>query len=194
MRNFILIVAAILMGLGARFVTRKFEAPRVVEVVGSEHAKEETKVADAPAASPKTSDAKVERPPAPMLQGVVEDVRPAEPLWVAGIVVQGRKINVLLSDGRIYTERDKELEAVERNSATISGVKIFYRPSSLGKAQETNVASGAEAKTDVKVAKVEDKKTPGIVPAQPVSDGKPRIYRGAIEREALAGMTDAIHR
>lgn len=49
-------------------------------------------------------------------------------LWVRGYVVSGRKVNVHLSDGRILTEDDPELERVRRNGVVVSGQKLFMRP------------------------------------------------------------------
>ena len=51
--------------------------------------------------------------------------RPAEPLRVSGYVVRGAKVNVVLTDGRTFTEQDKELQRVARNSVTIDGQKYF---------------------------------------------------------------------
>lgn len=54
-------------------------------------------------------------------------------VFLSGIMVipqgGGRKsIQVFLTDGRVYTEKDKELEKLSEKSATIAGVEYFYRP------------------------------------------------------------------
>jgi len=46
-------------------------------------------------------------------------------LYVRGYVVKRDKINVVLSDGRVFTELDKELGPVARNSAMVDGKKLF---------------------------------------------------------------------
>lgn len=50
----------------------------------------------------------------------------APDLTVSGVVRLGGRINVILSDGRVLTERDAELQRVERNSVTIDGRKVFF--------------------------------------------------------------------
>lgn len=57
---------------------------------------------------------------------LVEDHTPERPLWVTGYVVKDAKINVQLSDGRFLTEKDKELQTVERNSVTLNTGQRLY--------------------------------------------------------------------
>jgi hypothetical protein len=57
---------------------------------------------------------------------LVEDRTPERPLWVTGYVVKDAKINVQLSDGRFLTEKDKELQTVERNSVTLNTGQRLY--------------------------------------------------------------------
>jgi len=51
-----------------------------------------------------------------------------EPVRVRGYVMRNGKINVVLSDGRVLTERDVELGAVDRNGAWVSGQKLWFVP------------------------------------------------------------------
>lgn len=61
-------------------------------------------------------------------------------LWVRGYAVRGDKVNVFLSDGRVLTEDDSELERVRRNGVVISGQKIHMR---IAKAKPETVAIAA---------------------------------------------------
>lgn len=58
-----------------------------------------------------------------------------EPLYLRGYSVRGLTLNVVLSDGSLYTEADKELTEVQRNYVVISGVK--YRLRLLARSSET---------------------------------------------------------
>lgn len=80
----------------------------------------------APAAAGAEAPAKTETMAAPPLR-TSDHVDREEPPHPVGYVVKGSKINVVMSDGKVYTEADKELERVERNSVTISGQKLFFR-------------------------------------------------------------------
>jgi len=51
----------------------------------------------------------------------------SEVLWLVGWTKVGSRINVVMSDGRTYTERDPELERGERNAVYLSGEKYFLR-------------------------------------------------------------------
>lgn len=80
---------------------------------------------------------KEEGVPAP-LEPLYADTRPATPLTVTGYLVRGRKINVQLSDGRVLTERDPELQAegfrLERNALHFAdGRRLFL----LGRPRES---------------------------------------------------------
>jgi hypothetical protein len=57
---------------------------------------------------------------------LVEDHSPERPLWVTGYVLKNSKINVQLSDGRFLTEKDKELQTVDRNSVTLNTGQRLY--------------------------------------------------------------------
>lgn len=48
-------------------------------------------------------------------------------VYPVGYVVRGRKVTVQMSDGTTRTDRDAEVSAVERNSVTIDGRKLFFR-------------------------------------------------------------------
>lgn len=48
-----------------------------------------------------------------------------QPVTLVGYVAKGSKVNVVLSDGRTYTEKDAELGILERNSVYVSGKKYF---------------------------------------------------------------------
>jgi len=72
-------------------------------------------------------------PDAPGRRDVKEADAPLNPVFVAplevrGVVWKGKKINVVLSDGSVLTERDTELEVVERNSVRIAGKKYPIKP------------------------------------------------------------------
>lgn len=45
-----------------------------------------------------------------------------------GYVLLGRKVNVVMSDGTTRTERDEEMSKIERNSVTLDGKKLFFKP------------------------------------------------------------------
>lgn len=51
----------------------------------------------------------------------------ASVVWPTGYLRRGRRVIVVMSDGTTRTDRDTELEAVERNSITLSGRKLFLR-------------------------------------------------------------------
>lgn len=209
MRNLVLIIAAIVLGLGARLVARKLESPQIVQVEPSALVPSDDVSAPPeipPTVESKPESKKEERPLAPVLAGAVEDLRPSETLWVSGVVVRGQKINVLLSDGRIYTERDKELTAVERNSATISGLKIFYRPAvAVGRTNEPKVESSATGGASGKGTLVHVDVTAGPeidarLPKAGMRDGKIDRYLSALAdgeselaAEARRAFTDPIH-
>ncbi|MFA6961258.1 MAG: zonular occludens toxin domain-containing protein [Opitutaceae bacterium] len=59
--------------------------------------------------------------------GLAGSVNPDVPVYATGYVLARGLINVCMSDGTIRTERDTELQRVERNSITLSGVKIFFK-------------------------------------------------------------------
>jgi hypothetical protein len=55
--------------------------------------------------------------------------RPPEPeIWPVGYIARGPRVIVVMSDGTRRTDRDRELEAVEINSVTLSGKKLYRRP------------------------------------------------------------------
>jgi len=63
--------------------------------------------------------------------------RGLEQLSVRGYVVRGGRVNVVLSDGRTLTERDAEVSAIDRHSATVDGRKLYLvRPESRPPAPE----------------------------------------------------------
>lgn len=67
----------------------------------------------------------VEITPAPLEPNYSDDT-PERPIWVTGYVTDGRRVNVQLSDGRVITEKDKELARLERNAVHLStGERIF---------------------------------------------------------------------
>lgn len=49
-------------------------------------------------------------------------------VYPVGYVKRGNRVNVSMSDGTTRTERDRELTRVERNSITLDGQKLFFRP------------------------------------------------------------------
>lgn len=55
-------------------------------------------------------------------------VRHVELPYPTGYIVLGAMINVQMSDGTVRTERDKELQGIQRNSVTLAGEKLFIRP------------------------------------------------------------------
>lgn len=72
---------------------------------------------------------------------------PVPGVTVRGYVVRGGRVNVMLSDGRVLTEKDRELEAIERNHVVVSGQRIWMaRPASSSRAIE---ASGNAKETEV---------------------------------------------
>jgi hypothetical protein len=64
-------------------------------------------------------------PPA-TLEPIYGHVTAEAPVWVAGWVVKGSRINVQLSDGRILTEEDGELASVQRSGVTLKDGKRLY--------------------------------------------------------------------
>lgn len=70
--------------------------------------------------------------PASVLEPIYPDTTPERPIWVTGYAVSGPRINVQLSDGRVLTEKDPELDptkaVVERNALRLpNGKRIFLR-------------------------------------------------------------------
>jgi len=57
-----------------------------------------------------------------------EPAQPPTGVFVAGYVVKGDKINVVLTDGRVFTEGDAGLGKVMRNGAFVNGEFLFLRP------------------------------------------------------------------
>ena len=69
--------------------------------------------------------------------------------YPTGYAVKGKKVFVQMSDGTVRTEQDKELESVRRNSITIAGKKLFFKPAprlSMASAQQVpqNPANAAQ--------------------------------------------------
>jgi hypothetical protein len=64
-------------------------------------------------------------PPA-TLEPIYGHVTAEAPVWVAGWVVKGSRINVQLSDGRILTEEDGELAIVQRSGVTLKDGNRLY--------------------------------------------------------------------
>jgi hypothetical protein len=91
-------------------------------------------------------------------------------IWVRGYVVRNGKINVFLSDGRTFTERDPELGPVERNSATIAGVKYFMASPEPRKARESAKSEGTG---EPRLVHVDVTTGPEIDPNLPRSSGIP---------------------
>ena len=127
----------------------------------------------------------------------------ADKVFVRGYAVSGRRVNVVLSDGRTYTERDKELHAVERNSVMIGDQKYFLwipeervRPKPVRwddpeiKVGGDPVEPAKRKETQTEVAQGEDNQERNV----PAKDRNPNDGRGVLEREALAAFTDPIHR
>ena len=66
--------------------------------------------------------------PPPQVRPVSPQQSPEIEVYPVGYVLRGRTINVFMSDGTTRTERDAELSNVERNSVTLNGKKLFFRP------------------------------------------------------------------
>lgn len=62
----------------------------------------------------------------PPVAGSTVAPRP-DPVYPTGFVILASRVNVIMSDGTILTERDSELNKIERNSVTIDGIKTFIK-------------------------------------------------------------------
>lgn len=57
---------------------------------------------------------------------------------VRGVARHGDRVNVVLSDGRTLTERDRELQRIDRNGVVVNGQKLYFAQPSP-KAEATSV-------------------------------------------------------
>ena len=134
-----------------------------------------------------------------------------EVVRLVGVVVRGRRINAVLSDGRTLTERDGAwdpetgemkphsllIRRVERNFIELRDGTVYYmgvRPATNG-SNALAANSGGSASSHVPDVRVgpeigsrlerdpEGKKSVAVAPP----------FLGAIEREARSRMTDSIH-
>jgi hypothetical protein len=113
MRFVLRIVLGALIGVGLGLSARAVFKPSP----SSSQAKQEVE--------PQASDSKPAAP-VPLLGDGVE--REETSLYPTGYVVKGMTINVIMSDGTVRTERDKEMGTVERNSVILDGKKVFIKP------------------------------------------------------------------
>lgn len=108
---------------GHKWAMSKGSLPAVMGVKGVESG---TAAAVAPSRNADVSDASefaIARVP-------LDGVKPAtdSDLYVTGILIRGQKVNVVLSDGRIFTEKTGELDTVERGMVTLkTGQKLWLR-------------------------------------------------------------------
>jgi len=64
-------------------------------------------------------------PPYPIAP-LIADTKPTLPLSVRGYVVRGSRVNVVLSDGRVLTEKTGEIQAVDRSSVRLRNGAVLY--------------------------------------------------------------------
>lgn len=92
------------------------------------------------------------------------DVKPTKTLYVAGVLRQGPRVRVVLTDGRVYTHKDDELRRVDDQGAVIEGARIYFKPfiDEQDRIQKTDtVASGMrKAMEDKEMKIVEEKAVP----------------------------------
>jgi len=140
----------------------------------SAHVVDSTPVAKAKEQPPAPLPAPASKPPPSAPQSGSSDAV----VYATGYVLGRGMITVSMSDGTTRTERDTELQHVERNSITLSGVKLFFRG-----AQRTAID---RPQPDALVATGPDNQQPVALPAPPPepstswqqhSDGVSRIIK-----------------
>lgn len=118
-RVFLLILAAVVGGATAGsvrgLVTARRSAEPAAVVSGADVERERVKPAASAALAPVAA-------------------APTEPLTVRGYIVRGKRLNVVLSDGRTLTERDRELTEVTRAWVMVDGQRVFLRQPADGPA------------------------------------------------------------
>lgn len=119
-RRIIVLVVASAIGAGLATVGKKYvfppENPPAVAVAEKK---------SAPALERKVSESVGETERKAVAPG---DGVQSAPLWISGYAVRERKINVVLSDGRILSEGDDSLGQVWRTHAIVDGVKVYRKP------------------------------------------------------------------
>jgi len=95
------------------------------------------------------------------LQDKPADVSPDKPLFMRGSVWKGSQVRVVLSDGRIITERDKVIASVDSTGVTLKdGTRIW------GEALKFEPKAPAQA-----VGEAKQEKTPSVVEAKTPAEG-----------------------
>jgi len=90
-------------------------------------AKGMAKASGADKTAPAEPSAFASGPVTPVVSAITPGQPAGEPVRVVGYVKRGSRINVVLSDGRTLNETDKGLQSVDRNGATVDGVKIWMQ-------------------------------------------------------------------
>lgn len=105
-----------------------------------------------------------------------------EKLEVRGYAVRGSAVNVFLSDGSTLTEKDKDLERIERNSVTIRGQRYALKapprptptsPESPGLSPQGNPSAPSAERERTRGPEPEAKASPTDNPVADASAAKP---------------------
>jgi len=117
MRFFFRVLVVVLLGVGLGTCSRM--------LLARHEAKASVAASYSKPAPPAKTDSLLPTLPVALAPGA--KVKAPEPVRVSGYVVLGRRVNVVLSDGRTLTELDPELKKIHRNAVFVGEEKFFMK-------------------------------------------------------------------
>jgi hypothetical protein len=105
--------------------------------------------------------------PLPVVEPVADAVAPENPLYATGYVQRGKRVSYQLSDGRVITERDPELERVDAKWLMWKGRRVWVMPRPAPPKEDTQQAAPSPTLSRVVASEAETEEEAESVEAKP---------------------------